>query len=1404
MSSEIPDSDKVQLLFKEFTGVTNVKQSTAFPGENFAFTDYIFGNRVFNEDIPTNLPSGLQSIDLDSCGNIIDGDFIDLPEYKLRFYKKLKLDPAEPGSLKSWYISDGSGGSILKDAIPFKYDPVNSSYRQFCYRRTSVGPPATYFQIQQYSNPTFWLFDYKSGFLEFYGDEATLTPYFTATDGPHFSFFKYIGEKGAAGGGGGGDASGNLDLSGNLSVGGDADISGNLTVVGDASFCNVLVNCDLDVSGNTDMSGNLTVDGNISVVGDADFCNVLVRCDLDVSGNTDLSQNLLQATASTDLTASGVTDYNAYFRQSNMIDSMKLPFSTYFDGFWAQMVERSRGWIKGSTSPFGPNLIPIAKININSSYNSNFPAEEKIELRSLLANTIGYFTLKFSQPSMDVWEDNQVLRGFSQNGKWKDVLPTKSGYNCIPEQTIHFIAGYQEQEYDDGSETRNPKPFIKVISSSIGDIRNLNGSVVEFANEQVIRIGGLYSGNKIGGITRIIIAEGGFTYPAATKGIPYEDFNTKDKAWLLIEQDWSYETWMRLNLPVQKEVIEKICKNHTIDVRLYKNNTGALMQKTPGAVGQPPSRPNGPDEMIIASELNTDWQLLSNDFIVRNFVDKWSLGQQPSFLLKGLPNTIFNPPADVDNLPNPPIPATTTLFVGGQQNPIGLPIGRGETFTNKFWFVDLNVYNWPYGITTTKEIFKFNVDVCGDLDVSGNLGVVGNSTFENITVTNNLDVQGDTTLKNTTVDGKIRADIVESSGNSIFVSYKNYNNSDFPTNARNSSPNTLPPNWCTIAELDNSVSNKKNSCIFQIIDKTGGVRQNLTFIIGVNEGNQKVFTINVLENNYSYWLSSSGNPKMPLIRNLQVIGSSSKYFLQLDRVAQSSSAPPTNVDVRLYLNTNDAGSGGDLVVPWILKSTGASGSTFLSISLQDMIYDINGIPEAGGNIITNMYSVNLNGAKFGKRVDMSNENIEYVNQLKGNNNTINFNNSNNLKLNAQNKLEFGTNTSTNDIIYDNNTLDFQSTNKIENLSKINETGGTDITIGNSSNNVSLNANDININSSNDTSITSTNDININFANGKTMFIDSSYTLGGYQPVEYSENKLNLRTTDLQVKTITNTTKDYLSNPSVKIDICGNVYEFTKTELDFNNKNIQELAKLNTTGTTLNIGNNTSGAIIFDSDRVEMETLTLNNTRITTNSNTTSTSVPYSWGIKYIEQEDASDTNLVGMYKQIRSGFITSSTNFNILFTPSVPPTPTSSKLPLDDNEIWDLSNSNFSSTNRQFTISNNISRTKMTINIQLGIKHINNTANVGHTISQLIEFWLGKNNDPVFKNIFTIERSYNFNQPRLFWYNGTITLIGGDSTFSKDFTTNDTFYFTCQQSGTATNIATIEQLRINITWEALN
>ena len=668
--SEIPDSDKTQLLFKEFTGVTNVKQASPFPSENFAFTDYIFGSRVFSDSIPALLPSQYTSTQLDICNNITDGTFIDfdgtgsLPNFNLRFYKKIQLDPAESGSLKSWYLSDGSGGSLLANAIPFKYDPVNSSYVQKCYREITSGPPPVYFQIQMYSSPLFWLFDYKSGFLQFYGDETTLGNFFTATNGPRFSFFQYIGPTGVDGGGGGSDISGvdisniqinleklnrmilpdgyvdisgtdydlcgnevirtyytynraqmfvgydnlpildgsavdhtqdpshnnikyELDVSGNTHLNGklvsgfSVDSSGNYSVgfgfgtkaYGDYSFttglsteasgrgsfaqglltksigteshsegfqteaignyshaegqntkaigiyshssgigtiigevggtsigkyndisnnvlfvvgcggsstsrkdslyitandCVTHINKKLDVSGDLVVSGhsqlhdvscsNLDVSGilnmkcnNIIDVSNIYFCNtsailgqslgvLTISGDLDMSmnqiitiadatdpsgvpswgqvqelvsggagsywiqngtdlyynsgnvgigtatpstkldingsinvtGNADIqgyaqvSGNLLVATDSTDLTSTGITDYNAYFRQTNIIDTMKLPFVTYFDGFWKYMVDRTISgaytWRQGNPCPFGPNLIPIAKL----------------------------------------------------------------------------------------------------------------------------------------------------------------------------------------------------------------------------------------------------------------------------------------------------------------------------------------------------------------------------------------------------------------------------------------------------------------------------------------------------------------------------------------------------------------------------------------------------------------------------------------------------------------------------------------------------------------------------------------------------------------------------------------------------------------------------------------------------------------------------------------------------------------------------------------------------------------------------------------------------------------------------------------------------------------------------------
>ena len=460
---------------------------------------------------------------------------------------------------------------------------------------------------------------------------------------------------------------------------------------------------------------------------------------LDISGSCDVRGNLLEATSTgNDFTVSGVTDYNPYFRQTNIIDTMKIPFISYFNDFWKPMVERCNNilfpgfgyWGQGLASPFGPNLIPIAKINTNDSYYpGNVPATTEPSLRPLLANTIGYFTIKFSQPSMDTWSENLVTPDFSPSGTWKEALGlnpvgSKPGYNCVPEQTIHFMAGYQEQEYNLTGEDRNPKPFIKILSCSIGDIRNVNGETVIYKNTPVLDLAGIYQGKKIGGITRIIIAEGTLKFPPqGIKGNPLPDEETTNKAWLLLEQTWAYESWMTIPyLQEQEKVLEKICGDHNIEVRLYSNNTGAKMF----------SRDNNPTEMAVANNVNTDWQLLSND-LLKPFIIKWLVPEQPSLLLSGLPDTSFNPPFDVNGAQ-----AIQTLFVGGQNNGGlnngGLNIGIGETATNQLWFVDLNIYNWPYGITTTKEIFKFDVDIYGTL--TANSTYFGSSIFENITVNN--------------------------------------------------------------------------------------------------------------------------------------------------------------------------------------------------------------------------------------------------------------------------------------------------------------------------------------------------------------------------------------------------------------------------------------------------------------------------------------------------------------------------------------------------------------------------------------------------------------------------------------------------------------------------------------------
>lgn len=223
MATETSDSNKIQLLFKEFTGVVNAKQAEPFPLEEYAFKDYILNENILAQDIPDSLPNGWRSSQLDASSSIADDSIKNLSSIgfpQLSFYKKVVLTQATFGSVKTWYVPDGQGGSELKNAISFKFDPINNSYNYAVYLSF---PGSIYSPLNMYSNPSFWLFDFKSGFIEFYGEEDDIngvngTGIDLNANPPVISFIKYVGNTGG-GGGTGNDASfNNVDISGNLSL----------------------------------------------------------------------------------------------------------------------------------------------------------------------------------------------------------------------------------------------------------------------------------------------------------------------------------------------------------------------------------------------------------------------------------------------------------------------------------------------------------------------------------------------------------------------------------------------------------------------------------------------------------------------------------------------------------------------------------------------------------------------------------------------------------------------------------------------------------------------------------------------------------------------------------------------------------------------------------------------------------------------------------------------------------------------------------------------------------------------------------------------------------------------------------------------------------------------------------
>lgn len=187
-------SEQVALLYKKLLGAPSTLETTEFFSEpSRPARPAVFQSQFLSEKIPDVAPSDLAAATLDDVGAPLAGSLAGKTSMladgaMVRRYLKVALT-AIPGTQENAYecALDATHGRVLQDAIPFNYDS-NGSYLYTVYKNDGVT------EIPFGSGS--WLLDTESGVLTFYARENVTGV--SAALPPKISFFRYVGQKGAA------------------------------------------------------------------------------------------------------------------------------------------------------------------------------------------------------------------------------------------------------------------------------------------------------------------------------------------------------------------------------------------------------------------------------------------------------------------------------------------------------------------------------------------------------------------------------------------------------------------------------------------------------------------------------------------------------------------------------------------------------------------------------------------------------------------------------------------------------------------------------------------------------------------------------------------------------------------------------------------------------------------------------------------------------------------------------------------------------------------------------------------------------------------------------------------------------------------------------------------------------